>query len=258
MDRPDMGVRPGLRGRRPGFPPSPDRQFDGEWSDWMADAPTVPMYLPNFDFAPKPEPERERLPDDAFARLIDRSTRRPPRQQAIPRWLMPLAGSVAAAAVLGVAFFQLRGAPAPHSVSHATEIVVVPASSGGTAVAQCPAERVGNRIQGNGAGGVDSGPAAIFAFQHAYYVARSGTVARSVVAPNASVSTATAIQQGIDSIPAGTSHCVSITPGAFAGQYLVVVTEYRPGAAAFTYHAQAVGTARIDGKTLITGIAPAP
>lgn len=264
MDRPDIGLRPGAWRRTSGVPVSSDRQFDGDWSDWMADAPTIPMYLPRFDEEPspfEPGPQRETVPADAFARLIDRSTRRrPQRKPAIPKWLMPLAGSVAAAVLLGVAFFQLRGAPAAESVmsSSSTEIVVVPASSRGTAVAQCPAERVGNRIQGNGAGGSDSGPAAIFAFQHAYYVARSATVARSIVAPNASVSTEAAIQQGIDSIPVGTTHCVSITPGAFAGQYLVTVTEYRPGAAAFTYSAQAVATAKVDGKTVITGIAPAP
>ncbi|MEV0292174.1 hypothetical protein [Nocardia sp. NPDC050710] len=217
----------------------------------MAHAPTAPIPLPRFD----PEPEPEKFPeDDVFARMIDRSKRRQPTR----RWLAPLVGSVAAAVLLGLAFFQFRGGPAPQSVASSTptEIVVVPASAPGKPVAQCPAERVGNRIQGNGAGGVDSGPAAIFAFQHAYYVGRSGVLARAVVASDGSVATAHAIQQGIDSIPVGTTHCVSITPGAFAGQYLVVVTEYRPGSAPFTYNAQAVGTARVGDKTVITAIAP--
>ncbi|WP_054813047.1 hypothetical protein [Nocardia arizonensis] len=250
MDRPDMGA--GSRGRAPlSLPPG---RFEDDRSDWLAHAPTIPMYLPRFEPAPDPRPETEPLPDDIFARMVDRSKRRRSR-----RWLAPLAGSVAAAILVGLAFFQFRGGPAPQSVASSTpaEMIVVPAATPGTAVAQCPAQRVGDRIQGNGAGGVDSGPAAIFAFQHAYYVARSGTLARTLVAPNASVSAAPAIQQGIDSIPVGTNYCVSLTPGVSEGQYVVVVTEYRPGTAAFTYNPQTVATARVGDKTLITGISPA-
>ncbi|MGW4366382.1 hypothetical protein ACWEKT_12120 [Nocardia takedensis] len=245
MDRPDMGVRPGRA---------------EDWARWMDDAPTEPLHLPRFDPAPDPRPAPDPTPlgePDAFSRLIDRSGRR----RGAPRWLVPLAGSVAAAVLLAVALLQFRGGPAPQSVASATptEIVIVPASAAGNPVpARCPAERVGDRIQGNGAGNLDSGPAAIFAFQYAYYVARSGTLARTAVSDQAAVSAAPAIQQGIDTIPAGTTHCVSMTPGAVTGQYLVTVTEYRPGTAAFTYNTQAVSTARVGDRTLITGIAPAP
>ncbi|MBH0774763.1 hypothetical protein [Nocardia bovistercoris] len=217
----------------------------------MAHASVAPTYAPRPNTGPQAPPPEE----DVFARMIDRSKRR----RRIPRWAAPLAGSLAAVILVGLAFFQFRGGPAPQSVASSTsaEVVVVPGSTEGRAVAQCPAERVGDRIQGNGAGGVDSGPAVIFAFQHAYYVTRSASQARSFVSPNASVSTTPAIQRGIDSIPAGTNYCVSMTPGPTGGQYLVAVTEYRPGTAAFTYTAQSVTTARVGDRTLITAIAPA-
>ncbi|MEV0033237.1 hypothetical protein [Nocardia sp. NPDC050793] len=251
-----MTTRPGRsmmpRATAPGTPPWPGEQYRG---DRPGGEPRRP-----YDFAREPEwePEAEFVPEpvhfpeeDVFARMIDRSPKRPP----LRRWAPALIGSVAALAVTAAAFQYFRGGPAPQPTAANTpaptiEPMVVPAS-------RCPAERVGNKIQGNGDGGTDSGPAAIFAFQYAYYVTRSAEQARTVVAPNASVPTVEAIQHGIDSIPAGTTHCVAITPGAFAGQYRVVITETRPGRDPMTYNAQFVSVARAGDRTLITSIAAA-
>jgi hypothetical protein len=155
--------------------------------------------------------------------------------------------------LLSAALVQFRGDPAPTAASSPTD---VPASATIPAT-QCPSEEVGNRIQGNGAGGGDSGPAVILAFQYAYYVTRSSEQARAVVAPDAAVSSLADIQHGIDTIPAGTTHCVTITPGASVGQYLVQISEQRPNARSVAYNAQLVTTARAGGKTLITGISAA-
>ncbi|GAB2632060.1 hypothetical protein [Nocardia goodfellowii] len=233
MDRPDTTARRGG-----------NQDYQGEWSDWIS--------RESSRSARSRDPEY--FEGDRFSQLVDRSKGRPP----VPRWLVPLAGSLFAAVVLGAAFFMFQGGPTPQSVASntSTEIDIAPASVTPPA-AVCPNERVGNRIQGNGVGGVDSGPGAIFAFQHAFYVERSAEKARALVASDAAVSSVAALQQGIDSVPAGTTHCVAVTESAFVGQYIVVVTEHRPDGNAFTYNAQLVVTERNGGKTLITAIKPA-
>ncbi|WP_280405007.1 hypothetical protein [Nocardia brasiliensis] len=65
-----------------------------------------------------------------------------------------------------------------------------------------------------------------------------------------------ATPRAIDTIPAGTTYCVAITPGAFAGQYMVVVTENRPGRTPVTYNPQLVTTTKDGARTLISAISP--
>jgi len=186
--------------------------------------------------------------EDVFARMIDRSPKRGPWL----RWAPIVLGCLAAIALVAAATLFLGEDESPQQAS-TTETV----PTGAGAAAQCPAERVGNRIQGNGSGGTDSGPAVIFAFQYAYYVQRSAELARAAVAPEAAVPTDAEIQRGIDSVPVGTTHCVTINPGAFAGQYRVVVTEHRPGQSPVSYNPQLVTVAETGGRTLITSIAAA-
>ncbi|MGW6621485.1 hypothetical protein ACWF99_09640 [Nocardia sp. NPDC055002] len=187
--------------------------------------------------------------DEVFARMIDRSKRR-----RVPRWVAPLVASVAGAVLLGGTYVQLRG-PAPASTAASTPLIP---SSASPVTAECPTEQIGAMVRGNGAGGTESGIAAIMAFQHAYYVARSGDEARTLVAPGAVAPSAAAIQAGIDSTPVGTTHCVEITPGAYTGQYLVKITAFRPDSAPSTYTPQLVGTAEVGNKTLITSFGAAP
>ncbi|WP_336083727.1 hypothetical protein [Nocardia sp. SSK8] len=182
--------------------------------------------------------------DEVFARMIDRSRRR-----RAPRWAAPLAASVAGAVLIGGGYLQFRG-PAPESTAASTPIESAPAAGA------CPAQQVGNQIQGNGPGGTENGIAAILAFQHAYYVARSGDQARTLVAADAALPSGAAIQAGIDTIPVGTTHCLAISPAGPDGRYYVTITEYRPDEVPIRYNPQLVGTAEIGGKTLITSIGP--
>ncbi|WP_433205952.1 hypothetical protein ACQP1G_18965 [Nocardia sp. CA-107356] len=215
--------------------------YQGDWSDWV-DEPAAEQQPPAPDYFRH---------EEALAAMIDRSG----RNRSTRRWLPVLVGSVAAAGLLVVAFVQLEPNPQPATVASSSPSDV--AVAGPAPAPACPAERVGSTIQGNGAGGMDSGPAVIFAFQYAYYVTRSGEATREFVAPNASVSPATTIQQGIDGIPVGTTHCLTVTPGAAVGQYLVQVTEHRPDSTSITYKPQAVTTARVGSQTLISGISVA-
>ncbi|GAJ84649.1 hypothetical protein NBRGN_078_00110 [Nocardia brasiliensis NBRC 14402] len=251
MDRPEMGSRPDndygrgpqmMRRGGPDQPSGPDDRYQGAYSDWM-------------DRLPEPEPEPAYEPgyqsgyfEDEFSGLIDRSRGR----RSAKRWLIPALGVVVAGALAAVAFVVFGGNSAPDTAAAPTQTLVPAAAPG----APCEAERVGNRIKGNDPGGFDSGPAAIFAFQHAYYVARSGAEVRAATTPDAAVESAEAIQRGIDTIPVGTTYCVAITPGAFAGQYMVVVTENRPGRTPVTYNPQLVTTTKDGARTLISAISP--
>ncbi len=197
---------------------------------------------------PRPAPDYSG-DDEVFARMINRNQRRRP-----PRWAAPLAASMAGALLIGGGYFQLRG-PAPESAAASTPIESSQADAT-PAAGNCPAEQVGSKIQGNGPGGTENGVAAILAFQHAYYVARSGDQARTLVSGDAALPSGADIQAGIDTIPVGTTHCLAITPAAYAGQYFVVITEFRPDEVPIIYNPQLVGTAKVGGKYLITSIGP--
>ncbi|AVH23271.1 hypothetical protein [Nocardia cyriacigeorgica] len=217
--------------------------YVGEWADWMSSLPAPKKIPPG-----RPAPPGQDPPV--------RIGRREPieRRRGLRLWAPPLLGLLGATALLAAAYVHFSGPSGEPATAKARPDIVIPAPSGDAAA--CAPERVGNRIQGNAAGGDDSGTAAIFAFQHAFYVARSGEQARTVVAPGAAVPSAADIQRGIDSVPAGTTHCLAISPGAFVGQYTVVVTEYRPQTQPITYNPQLVTTAAVGGRTLITGIRP--
>ncbi|MEV3961567.1 hypothetical protein AB0M34_11810 [Nocardia sp. NPDC050193] len=104
------------------------------------------------------------------------------------------------------------------------------------------------------------GSDAILAFHRAFYVLRSGTATREVVAVDAQVSLAADIQAGIDSLPAGTRYCVQVTPGPAATdgvqRWNVELAQQVSGGPEITYR-QAVTTRVETGRTLITAITAA-
>lgn len=123
--------------------------------------------------------------------------------------------------------------------------------------ADCPTRTDGPVVTGRDAGGAESGPAAIKAFDYGYYVTRSGAAARAVVTPNAKVGTVEQIDAGIAGVEANTLHCLKITDQG-AGLYGVELTEIPPrGAAPVVVH-QLVQTTVADGRTWITSIEKDP
>ncbi|MFF2084370.1 hypothetical protein ACFVVM_11360 [Nocardia sp. NPDC058176] len=232
----------------PDFPAPEPRDT---WPDPVDDDPAPRVRdtwpVPSADESDRPAPDYGG-DDEVFARMIDRSRRR-----RAPRWVAPLAASVAGAVLIGGGYLQFRG-PAPESAAASSPLEPVPSAT--AIAASCPTEQTDGKLQSNGPGGTDSGIAAILAFQHAYYVARSGDEARTLVASNAALPSGAAIQAGIDTIPVGTTHCLDIAPGPAAGQYLVTITEFRPDAVPIVYNPQLVDTAAVGTKTLITSIGP--
>ncbi|OMQ28592.1 hypothetical protein [Rhodococcus sp. D-1] len=94
-----------------------------------------------------------------------------------------------------------------------------------------------------------SGPGVIAAFEHAYYVTRSGTAVRALTTPDTSLPSKERIQAGIDTVPTGTTHCVRITPIA-AGIYSVALTEMRPGQPPAQFP-QTIATKELDGHWFV-------
>lgn len=112
-------------------------------------------------------------------------------------------------------------------------------------------------VRGSGPGGTGSGPDAILAFDHAYYVERNGAKARALLVSDAQVKSATAeeLQAGIDTVPAGTEHCVEIRatePNTFA-----VTLEQRYLDGSRVSGRQIVKVTDVGGRTLITSIGKA-
>ncbi|MFD4785159.1 hypothetical protein ACFWNH_29490 [Rhodococcus qingshengii] len=94
-----------------------------------------------------------------------------------------------------------------------------------------------------------SGAGVIAAFEHAYYVTRSGTAVRALTTPDTSLPAQEKIQAGIDTVPTGTTHCVRITPIA-AGIYSVALTEMRPGQPPAQFP-QTITAKELDGRWFV-------
>lgn len=202
--------------------------------------------------APEPEPEQSDEATPSDANTDPEPARRP--------WHLMLGISAAVGALgLGALAVGLSAAGQTHTAlpvlpNDPSPVVTTTAAnflSGGP----CPNTVEGNVYRGNGLGGTTDGVAAVFAFQHAYYGARSGDQVRALVLPESLVSSAESIQQGIDTIPPDTVHCLTITQQQ-PTHYLVDVFERRPSGETQTYR-QNVTTVDRHGRTFIDTVSSA-
>ncbi|MFG1794917.1 hypothetical protein [Nocardia sp. NPDC049149] len=256
-------------------------EFTGGWSDWVGRAPG-----PHDDYVQR-DADLVRFPwpdDDDYDDHLDERPRRSSsalRVEARARRsrrgrvfvVLVIAVLLLGAAAAGVLFLlnstNTRAAARPVAATSSSVQFAGSAQAGVTVDSlrsrsqagvtthrphgDCQTERSVSVLRSAEMGGTTTGPDAILRFQYAYYVERSGERVREVVAPDANVSPAATIQRGIDTIPAGTAHCVRIVTLA-DNRYSVEVTEYRPGGVPATYNKQTVTTAVVDGRTVITGI----
>lgn len=191
----------------------------------------------------------------------------PGRPSQRRRWLIVVAGLAAVlAVVVGVSLSMFGGgsdpAPRPASTGDPLSAGSGPVASAGpqsgvNGDADCPSGVNGPVTTGRGAGGTDSGPNAIKAFEYGYYVKRSAAAARSVVTPNARVGSEQAIQASIDKVDPQTTYCTKITDRGF-GQWGLELTETPPRGGAPEVGYQLIQTSVVDGKTLIVAITPDP
>ena len=117
----------------------------------------------------------------------------------------------------------------------------------------CPETTTGAITTGDDQGDVVGGAAVIKRFNFAYYVWRSGAKAREVVAPNALVGTVQQLDDGIRSIPEGSTFCLSITDRG-EGLWAVQLTQNTPNPADRKVWHQLVQTVDSQGRTWIVSI----
>ncbi|MEU8898300.1 hypothetical protein [Nocardia sp. NPDC048505] len=240
--------------------PSRRSEFTGGWSDWVGERAPAAGHRRDADLVRFPwadddedddyddEPE-----DEGRWGVVRERVRRPlPGRNRV---LAVLAVAVLLLALAGAGALWLLKSSGNDSAGSPRESMQFTAGSAQSdPAAVCPVERTDRVVRSSEPGGTGSGPDAILSFQYAYYVERDADRALQVVAPGASVSPAAVIQQGIQTIPAGTRHCVRIV-AIGTDKYSVEVTEQRPDSTPATYNKQTVTTAVIGGRTLITGIA---
>jgi|GEM_PF-4283603 len=267
--------RPGARRPRPRpgplpIPGSDDR--DGGWEEWLDQGVRQPN--PEPVAPPQPMPSREYdygEPDSAILvpKIIDRSgnaagsrlRRARPRQTSAPPSrdkivsVLILAG--VAIVVVSVILTVLHTGKHRHPGMLAAPAPTAAAAPRTAAIATdgCDQRHDADVVSGTDPGGTGSAPDAILAFERAYYVQRSGSAAREVVADDSKVPPAEQIQRGIDQIPTGTRYCVQITRGSPDGtQWEVRLTQQKPGEQPKTF-TQIVTTQTAANRTLIAAIA---
>lgn len=121
--------------------------------------------------------------------------------------------------------------------------------------AKCVAGGDDKAVVGNDAGDRKSGPGVIKAFDHAYYVERSGKKAHEVLDPGLKGTTEESLQKAIDDLPEGTGHCLWITETE-KDNFDVKLGEYIPeqGDVKEVIHEQKIRVAEKDGTYTIVGI----
>lgn len=166
------------------------------------EAPAVPAAeLPTMEIPVQPAVDRQSV-------AARREPRRPRRRVVI------MASFFAAAALLigglGVAVANMTGGDDPvtdladdPSTEHVKTAATAPADP-------CPDSVEGDTTTGDGAGDQSSPAGAVLAWNHNYYVTRSAKNAKAVTTENA-VATEPELQKAIDAVPAGSTHCVTIT-----------------------------------------------
>lgn len=221
----------------------------GRWTPVLS-----PLKIP--EVLPEPyEQEHEFQPADA----VEKAPEPAPAPSRRPRYkALGIAAAVSALGLgaLAVGLNSLEPTPPPQpALSVAPPPPAVTTTVGFLAGGKCPNTAEGRVHRGDNQGGLVGSVPVIFAFQHAYYVARSGEQVRALVLPEAPVSSADTIQKGINTIPDKTNYCLTITELEPA-RYLVEVFERRPSGETKTYR-QNVTTVDRDGRTFIDTVTSA-
>ncbi|MFJ1460972.1 hypothetical protein [Nocardia sp. N2S4-5] len=200
MARNDNG--PGREWGPPLIPPESGLGDDHELDLDAAPTPTgdpVPPAAAETDWYRLTEPDRQQEP-------LPRARRGGGRG-------LPVRGWAALAALVAVTIGVLAVTRPTHQPGPATATgasLAVPAATTTTAAGGACAGLSGPVVTDR-SGDTTTVAGVIAAFEAAYYIGRSAEEALRVVAPEAGI-TVQALADGIASVPAGTTHCVAITP----------------------------------------------
>ncbi|WP_430330840.1 hypothetical protein [Rhodococcus sp. ACT016] len=178
------------------------------------------------------KPEKQETPEKPEKRETTTPGGRKPLLIGGVAVLLLAIASAATAVVVRGGDTATEGTPKPVAVASPSTSVTSSASAAPQPSAPVPVwcadSTVDGRSVGRGPGSTSDGPGVIRAFDHAYYVERSGArVASLMVAPNA----VPEIQKWIDEVPVGSDHCVTITSTPDPNVYNVELGLRMPGAA---------------------------
>lgn len=241
---------------------------DAGWLGWVDATEAIPPASAGreavFEDLAEQVGERERplaAVDDPMAELAaqtrHRAHRAMRRRRAFERFTSA-AGTVAAVAVVGggawlaLADGQNSSAasnPAPTTVP-AVETTAPSATT--AASAWCEEVQTPGRVVSASAGDRATAIGVILFQQYAWYELRDADAVRSVLAADAVAASVEATRAAIATTPAGTRHCVTITPST-GGRFSVHVAERHPDDSEVSWD-QVVSTAERDGAVVITSI----
>ena len=119
------------------------------------------------------------------------------------------------------------------------------------AESECESSESATTVSGNGKGDRESAAGVVLAFQHAYYVARDADAIKPLLAKDSPITNLDALQEGIDSVARGTTHCLHIERDG--DDAVVELTETAPDGSETTYY-QRVTTTRENGEVRIVSI----
>lgn len=119
------------------------------------------------------------------------------------------------------------------------------------AESECESSESATTVTGNGKGDRESAAGVVLAFQHAYYVARDADAIKPLLAKDSPITNLDALQEGIDSVARGTTHCLHIERDG--DDAVVELTETAPDGGETTYY-QRVTTTRENGEVRIVSI----
>lgn len=182
---------------------------------------------------------------------------RPGHRRNMRGYIIASALVVVVLAIGGIGAVLLNGASDSTPSTGQTPAAAPPPTATAPSDADCPDTTDGPVTTGRDPGGTVGGAEVIKAFEYAYYVKRSGTAARELVAPLGKPNRADQMQAFIDRLDPDTLHCVKITDRG-NGLWAVELTELLPrGGEPITYH-QLIQTIDADGRTFINSIVKDP
>ncbi|MGV9836441.1 hypothetical protein ACWDUL_19950 [Nocardia niigatensis] len=200
------------------------------------------------------------MAEDPMAALVSEARRRAAqtqRRMRIRNRALAIAGislALVLVAVVGWLVLAPSDSTAPQAVPE-TSAAATPTAAGNQPglVAWCQELSTPQRVSGDTAGDLTSGPGVIMHLEYAWYVLRDAGAVRALLTPDARVAPEQATRDAISATPAGTKHCVSIT-GADADRWNVTVDEKHPDGSQTSWQQVITTTAARDGQIRITSI----
>lgn len=178
------------------------------------------------------------------------------RRRLLRRVALPLASIGVSTAVVVGGWLVLSNRATDGTSTAGVAPPPSPSTAAGTTPvtpAWCTPTTTSGLIIGNGPGERRTATGVILAQQFELYARRDPVAVRALLAPDARVASEEATREAIAAIPAGTQHCVRITP-AGPDRWNVQISEKRPDGSTPDWQQFVTTAPQPDGRVLITAI----